>query len=636
MVDTIRKSLKVKLFLLFFTMNLSVIIMVGFISYKSKKEALQEQLERNLSVTAVELADKVDRYLSERTNDTKAIALHYSLFNLKSTTSSQNRVLSQYLKIYPYYEHINIINIEDMRTPEKNGGRVGMEDPSWYLPAINGEVVSSDMHTSRLTEKPAMAFAAPVRGADGKVVSVITANLNLNYLWDIVDQVRKEKEKSGLTGYAFIINGNGMIIAHPKTQKILHENALNEPDLKLRTMISEMVKGKSGTSSYTYEGIHKFAAYAPCKGYGNYPGHGWSLGVTYPSAELFLPMKSLLHNYIWIFLFTSIAAFAVSTYLANYIVRPILALKSGASRIGAGNFGMRIEQKTDDEIGELAGSFNNMAETLETRDKQLKDYTWTLTRINRELGLKQEELSKSNEVLKRTNEELKKLEKQKAEFTAMITHDIKSPLATVITYSEMVLNGTISCGGEDLRKAMGSIHASGYKILSLVDNFLVSSAIEAGRLQLNIKPLDINEFIEDELPFFLPQMEKKSITFTYNRPDGLPKVMADKMQLDRALSNIVTNAIKFTPTKGAISIKAAAEEGYMKVSVSDTGSGIAPEELEGIFNKYRRAKNSSKIEGIGLGLYISKAVIEAHGGRITVDSRPGEGSTFTLCLPLNG
>ena len=201
---TVRMSLKTKLFLIFFVMDLSVILLLGFVSYHSKKDALRRQSENSLSIMASELADKVDRYLADKYEDTRAIALHYSLHGLKTTTSSQNAVLSEYLRIYPYYDHMSVINVEDIRKP---GGK--SYSNSWFLPALNGQVTSSDMYISPLTDKPTMSFAAPVYDQQGRLVSIITANLKLENIWEILDAVAKENKASGHTGYAFLINSKG-------------------------------------------------------------------------------------------------------------------------------------------------------------------------------------------------------------------------------------------------------------------------------------------------------------------------------------------------------------------------------------------------------------------------------------------
>lgn len=632
MTNKIRKSLKIKIFLTLFSMSVAVMLIMGGASYESKRSALKEQVEHDLLVMTVEQADKIDRFLNQRQSDTQAIALHYSLFNVKSTTSNQNEMLARYLKIYPYYEKINIINTEDVRESAANPSRGAPED-LWYLPAFKGKTVSSDLKMSKITDKPFMSFAAPVVDNNGNIVSVLTADLKLEYLWDIVDQIKEQNSKNGLTGYAFIVNSAGEYIAYPDRDRILKESAISG-DADRQGMVTRMLKGESGTSSYVFEGVGKVVAFTPCKGLGNYPGHGWSLAITKNYSEIYQPMRGLLGLYIAILIATSIAVLLLSRKLADTLVKPVVALKDAAAKVGTGSFDHHIEPPSQDEIGELAMSFNLMSETLHARDQQIKDYTWTLTRMNKEMALKQEELARANEVLTKTNEELVRLEKQKAEFNAMITHDIKSPLATIITYTDMIADGTLQ-GEKETESAISSINASGHKIHSLVENYLISSAIEAGRFDLDIQPLDLNEFIDEELPFFVPQCEKKKIGIVTDKAGQLPMVMADRMHLDRALTNIISNAIKFSPPDTNIVIGTYIEKsGFAAISVTDSGRGIPKNEMEQVFNKYRRSKNTSKIEGQGLGLFISKAICEAHGGRITVESVIGEGSTFIIHLPV--
>ena len=626
MLDRIRMSLKAKLFALFFGINMSAILLVGIISYNSTMAALTNQLDVNLHVMSRQTAENVDRYLSERLSDTRAIALHYSLFNLKTTTSNQNRVLARYLQIYPYYEHVSIINIEDMKLPDR-------AEAPWYMPAVQGKVVSSGMYISPVTEKPALSFAAPVKDGTGRVVSIITTNLKLDFLWDIVDKVGNENSRQGLSGYAFMVDRQGFMIGHPDRDKILSENPLYDPDPRLNKTIKDMTLGKSGTSRYTYGGIKKIVAYTPCTGFGDYDGNGWSVAVAYPTSELFSPLTHLVHKYLIIFFVTSALMLVISTQLAGYLVKPILALKKGAARVGGGDFNQRIETNSNDELGELAGSFNEMASTLQARDEQIREYTRTLTGINAELNAKQEELSRANEVLSNTNEELVKLQKQKAEFIAMLSHDIKSPLSTIITYTELLMSGAIPDSGDMLKKALNSIHSSGHKILSLVDNFLVSSSIDAGKLRMDMGEMDLNEFLEDELPFLTPRMEKKNITFRFVKTEGIPHVMADKVQLDRVVSNIVSNAISYTQPGGSITITTGYSNGRVFFEVNDTGTGISAEDQKELFVMFKRSSESAKVKGFGLGLFISKSIIDGHGGEITVDSKPGEGSTFTVYLP---
>lgn len=629
MHEKIRKSLKAKIFLIMFFSNLAVILLVGAFSYYSKKAALNDEIKANLSIMASELADKVGRYLNQRQADTRAIALHYSLYGLKSTTSNQNDILAKYLKIYPFYEHINIINVEDLKLPIKSSFSV--HEP-WYMPALRGNIVSSDVYVSPFTGKPTMSFAAPVMNEKGHVISVITTNLKMGQLWELLDQVQQENSEKGQTGSAFIVNKEGYFIAHPDKDKILNEMPMELPDRGLKKMVSAMVEGGSGTTTFDYENIRKMAAYAPCNGFGDYKGHGWSIAVTENYSDISASLKRLLHVYLIIFLLTSLAVLVITRKLANYLVGPILALQGGATKIGAGNFGMRIRTVAEDEIGDLAKSFNSMAEALESRDAKIREYTDNLKAINNELAAKQEELSQANTFLKKTNEEIVRLEKQKDEFLAMITHDIKSPLSTVLTYCEMILDDTIT-GEDDTNKAITSIHASGHKILTLVENYLVSTAIEAGKFHLKKEALDLNEFLDDGLPFFLPQFEKKKIKFAFEKREGLPAVSADKVQLDRAFSNLISNAIKFSPSGARITVSTGLSEYGVSISISDNAGGIEEAELKSLFDKYQRSKNTGRIEGMGLGLFIAKAIVEAHGGKLTVVSKVGYGSTFSIHIP---
>ncbi|MHB8173039.1 MAG: sensor histidine kinase [Nitrospirota bacterium] len=621
MTISVRKSLKAKLFLIFFVLDLSVILLVGFISYQSKKDALKHQAENSLSIIASELADKVDRYLSDKLEDSRAIALHYSLYGLKTTTSSQNAILSKYLKIYPYFDHISVINVEDIKKPDKSG-----YSNSWYLPALSGQITSSDMYISPITDRPTMSFAAPVYDKEGKIVSILTTNLKLEYLWEIIDAVQRENIASGHTGYAFLVNRDGLLIGHPNRGKILMNNRSSMlPDTK--KMVQEMTSGKTGTAYYTSRttGVRKLAGFAPLKGFGDYRGHGWSVGVNENYSELLEPMNRLLKLYFLLFIITSFVALAISRYLAEYIVRPVNKLREGASRIGSGNFDMRIPRNHEDEIGELANSFNSMADALQERDLRINEYTETLREANHEL--------------ERTNDELVRLEKEKADFNAMITHDIKSPLSTILTYAEMIREGSLS-GREDIGNAMSSVYASGKKILTLVDNYLVSSAIDAGKLKLNLQPLDINDLVEDSMTFFVPQAERRNVSISFVKGAGLPHAMADKVQLDRVICNILGNALKYIPSGASVAVSTRAAEDGIEIDISDTGNGIPEKDVETMFQKFRRSSATGKIDGMGLGLYISKAIAEAHGGGISLRSRLGEGTTFTIRIPainkLNG
>ncbi|MBI5191368.1 MAG: PAS domain S-box protein [Nitrospirae bacterium] len=231
----------------------------------------------------------------------------------------------------------------------------------------------------------------------------------------------------------------------------------------------------------------------------------------------------------------------------------------------------------------------------------------------------------------------KKMEKQKQDFYAMVTHDIKSPLTVILAYAEIMAD---EAGGLDKesRGMAESIIKSSDKVLELLDDFLAISKVEAGNFRLDLKETGLGEVLEDLYGQFRPLAEKDGHAFSLELADGLPVVEVDRSYLGRAVTNLLSNAFKFTPAGGAVGLKAAIEESagerLVRVSVSDTGAGIAPEDRPKVFEKYYRTKGATNVKGTGLGLAIVKAVAEAHKGRVELESEPGKGSRFSIVLPV--
>jgi len=233
--------------------------------------------------------------------------------------------------------------------------------------------------------------------------------------------------------------------------------------------------------------------------------------------------------------------------------------------------------------------------------------------------------------------ERKSLERQRADFYAMVTHDIKSPLMSILGYSEL-LEARPERYDEETNEIISSIHHSGEKLQHLVEDFLAVSRIGAGKLDLKVVPTDISETLKDAHKELKTAIQKKRLSFYADIGEGLPeKVMMDPKLIHRAVYNLLQNAINYTPSGGEITLKAEfVEDGgasYVAVSVTDNGPGISADEQARVFDKYYRSPRAAGIKGTGLGLSIVKAVAEAHGGRVELDSEPGRGSVFRLFLP---
>jgi signal transduction histidine kinase len=226
------------------------------------------------------------------------------------------------------------------------------------------------------------------------------------------------------------------------------------------------------------------------------------------------------------------------------------------------------------------------------------------------------------------------MEQEREDLAAMITHDLKSPLTAITAYTELLLNKENEIKTEDRHEMLSVIMHNGKMMAGMIDDYLTVYRSHSGKLQLQMAPEDIADILKDLQKVFQPLAEKKGLSLKFAFADA-PRAVIDKKQFERAVSNLIQNAVKYTPERGKILVALEATERDFTVSVHDTGPGILPEERENIFRKHYRSSMAAGTKGAGLGLAIVKAVSEAHGGEITLQSTPGLGSTFRLTIPLN-
>ena len=233
--------------------------------------------------------------------------------------------------------------------------------------------------------------------------------------------------------------------------------------------------------------------------------------------------------------------------------------------------------------------------------------------------------------------ERKLLERQRTDFYAMVTHDLKSPLTVITGYAELMASGMSA--GPDAVEIASSILQSARKLNALVEDFLTHSRLESGTMALSLRAEDMGTLLEEVKDEFAGQAAGKGLSLTVCVEPGLPPLRVDKAHMARALANLVQNAVNYTPAGGSVSLTAGqrreGDADLVVVAVSDTGPGIPPEEREKIFDKYYRSPRTAGIKGTGLGLAIVKAIAEAHGGRVELESGQGGGSTFSLAVPAD-
>lgn len=322
------------------------------------------------------------------------------------------------------------------------------------------------------------------------------------------------------------------------------------------------------------------------------------------------------------------------------IIRPLEDLRKTASRVGRGNLDVRSGIERDDEVGELAGAFDGMVGNLQQSYTMLQAEIVERRRAEEALHEYKDHLEQT--VQERTselivlNEDLQRATRAKDDFLASMSHELRTPLNSVIGFTDLMLKGRTGELSEEQRRQIHMVNDAGKQLLSLVNDVLELTRIDAGAAPVTAEPFDPCEAMRRLVEMMLPVAEAKGLTLTYTSEAGLPaKIETDRGKVDQVMLNLIGNAIKFTD-EGSVTVTIRnLDEGLIAFDVHDTGIGIPAEETERIFEHFHQVQASAPSgAGTGLGLAISRRLAESLGGHLTVASEVGNGSTFTLVLPV--
>jgi signal transduction histidine kinase len=220
-------------------------------------------------------------------------------------------------------------------------------------------------------------------------------------------------------------------------------------------------------------------------------------------------------------------------------------------------------------------------------------------------------------------------------FVAHVSHELRTPLTAIKGYSELMLVGATGSLADEQRRFIQTIHHHTDSLVSMINTLLDFSEMEAwDKLTLARHPTELSTLLEETVEPWYLQMEEKQLAFTVEISDGLPQLNLDAKRLQWVIVNLVRNAWQYTPEGGSVSVRLYEQDGQLELDVADTGIGISKEDQEELFTRFYRVERATEVRGIGLGLYVSKAIIESHGGEIRVSSEPGAGSTFSVVLPV--
>ncbi len=368
-----------------------------------------------------------------------------------------------------------------------------------------------------------------------------------------------------------------------------------------------------------------------------------------------------------------VSVITTSLIFAKSILKPLGELTKGAGIIGKGGLEHKVEVKTKDEIGELANAFNRMTSILTSnlktitashdelnkeiterkqteeelrklkeelevkvaeRTKELQESVQKLNKGQKAMLLMVEDLNQTSKELKEANIKLKGLDHLKSMFIASMSHELRTPLNSIIGLTGIILQGISGKITEVQRKELMMVKNSANHLLVLINDIIDVSKIEAGKVELVIEELDLSELIQEVSNSFKIAVDKKGLKLSLETPERLI-IKSDKRRAKQVIINLMSNAVKYMD-KGEIEIKAAKKDECVEVSVADTGIGIKKENIKMLFKQFSRihVAGMTRVEGTGLGLYISKKIADLLGGEIEAKSEFGKGSKFTFTLPL--
>jgi signal transduction histidine kinase len=325
-------------------------------------------------------------------------------------------------------------------------------------------------------------------------------------------------------------------------------------------------------------------------------------------------------NLIAIVLIASLVLAGYLTYMViTRIFSPVTELTRGTEQIMSGNLDLKLDVRTGDELEVLAERFNAMAAALKAERASLENKVRERTKALEDAQRK--EIERQADVLK-----------LKDEFLFVAAHELRTPVTAIRWSLESVADRKMS---DEIRLAFEDAMGGSKNLATLVEDLLNMARLDARRIPFKKEFVNLTEAAQNALKELEPIAEKKKIKLALETAEGLiPMALADERRVNEVLVNLVSNAVKYNRSGGNVTVAISREEPYLRYDVTDDGPGITPEEQRHLFEKFWRAKTSSGVEGSGLGLFITKRLVEGMNGTISFKSAPGTGTTFTVRLPV--
>ena len=523
----------------------------------------------------------------------------------------------------------------------------------------NKDHIWTDMYYDALQKQWMISSLMPIYDGD-EFLGIIGQDLILDKIVEITKKSTLDK-----TGILFFIDNLDNIVAHPDTEYLIGENVKNDEKLNLTTLsdipLTTALKSTNTMDQgyvLTEEKNKRIVMWFPLKSV------SWKMIYAVNENELLLVADQTNIQYIFIFIFFSILILVFVIFLMKFkVITPIKKLTEGVNEITEGNFNKKIEILSNDEIGILADSFNQMRQHLKQSredllesqknlEKKVDERTLELNEKIIKLGESEtatlnimEDLQQTIDKLKETqttielqNIQLKKLDKIKSDFLNITSHELRTPMSAIKGYIQMIMKQSLGGITEEQKQALNVIMRNTNRLDNLIQDILDISRLESGTMKFISEPTNLQQMVNEVIETTHLLAETKMIQLYAEVEQNLPDVVIDKERIKQVIMNLVNNAIKFSPNGSAVILRVKKDANNILCEVQDHGRGVPKEYQNKIFDTFYQVDSGMdrKFGGAGLGLSIARGIVLSHGGNIWVESTgiPGEGSSFKFILPL--
>jgi signal transduction histidine kinase len=521
-------------------------------------------------------------------------------------------------KTFPDITSVYVADVEGEQIARTGAEELENVSTIWtFQVARKGDELISDVYPEPATLKPMRTITLPIVNR-GTVIGVLSADINFDRITLSVMKLDVGKNSNVL-----VVASNGRVVSHTQLEK------LKELDLSKLPGVEAVLAGQEGTmKGYTDElGRQVLGTYSPIGEL------GWGVIIQKPLADIAAEVWKLRATILSAMVTAVLLAVLAGWLMSRQIEKPIRQLAGASEKVAQGDLSLSVDVKSSDEIGILAHSFNQMVLSLRKSRDELQQWG---KKLERRVKQRTADLEQKSRELSKANVRLEELSQLKSHFLANMSHELRTPLNSILGFSEVLQDKMFGALNEKQEQYVNYIMESGQHLLSLINNILDLSKIEAGKMEIEVAKIRIGDLLKDSLTMVKEMALKQSVELGLKLEDDIPEIYADERKVKQIAFNLLSNAVKFTPDGGRVGIQAVKEQEDIRVTVWDTGIGIKEEDKGKLFKEFQQLDSGAnkRYQGTGLGLALSKRLVEMHGGRIWVESEPGKGSRFSFTLPI--